>query len=103
MQEAVIAPETTILLYTDGLNEATNADNEGFGKDRIFDELNRAIQDGQTSSKSVIDRMNQAVHTFVGDAKQSDDLTMLCIKFKACGLSQTPLSSTSQSASDVQG
>ena len=82
MQEVVIAPQTTILLYTDGLNEATNADDKQFGEDRILDELNQAIQDNQTSSKDVIDRMNQAVQTFVGDANQSDDLTMLCVRLK---------------------
>ena len=53
---------------------------ELFGEDRIFDELNRAIQDGQLSPKAVIDRMIQAVHDFVGDAEQSDDLTMLAIR-----------------------
>lgn len=82
MQEVVIAPQTTILLYTDGLNEATNADDKQYGEDRILDELNHAVQDGQTSSKDVIDRMNQAVQTFVGDANQSDDLTMLCVRLK---------------------
>ena len=80
MEEVDIAPNTTLLLYTDGLNEATSADKELFGEDRIFDELNRAIQDGQLSPKAVIDRMIQAVHDFVGDAEQSDDLTMLAIR-----------------------
>ena len=80
-QEIVIEPQTTVLLYTDGLDEATDADEKLFGNDRIIDELNRAIQDGQLSPKAVIDRMTQAVHAFVGDAEQSDDLTMLCLRF----------------------
>ena len=80
-QEIVIEPQTTVLLYTDGLDEATDADEKLFGNDRIIDELNRAIQDGQLSPKAMIDRMTQAVHAFVGDAEQSDDLTMLCLRF----------------------
>jgi sigma-B regulation protein RsbU (phosphoserine phosphatase) len=44
--------------------------------------VNRAIQDGQTRPKELIDRMKQAVHDFVGDAEQSDDLTLLAIRLK---------------------
>ena len=80
VQETTIVPQTTILLYTDGLNEAINSDSQEFGNDRIFEELNKIIQDGQTSPEKVVDHMVQAVHTFVGDAEQSDDLTMLCLK-----------------------
>ena len=80
VQETTIAPQTTILLYTDGLNEAINSDSQEFGNDRIFEELNKIIQDGQTSPEKVVDHMVQAVHTFVGDAEQSDDLAMLCLK-----------------------
>ena len=36
---------------------------------------------GQLVPKALIDRMTQAVHDFVGDAEQSDDLTMLYIRF----------------------
>ena len=35
-----------------------------------------------TPAKAVIDRMIQAVHTFVGDAEQSDDLTLLSLSYK---------------------
>lgn len=81
-QEAVIEPQTTILLYTDGLSEATNADSKLFGNDRICNELDHAIQIGQLSPKEVIDNMSQTVNTFVGDAEQSDDITMLAIRLK---------------------
>lgn len=80
LQEVVIEPQTTILLYTDGLNEAMDADFLEFEEARIFDVLNKAIQDGQLAPKDVIDRMTQAVHAFVGDTEQSDDLTMLSLR-----------------------
>jgi sigma-B regulation protein RsbU (phosphoserine phosphatase) len=79
-EEVVIEPQTTVFLYTDGLNEAMDADGNLFGDDRIIDEMSHAIQDGQLSPKAVIDRTIQAVHQFVGDYEQSDDLTMLAFK-----------------------
>ena len=81
MQETVIEPQTTILLYTDGLNEALNADKEKFGKERILNEANRAIQAGQLSPKALIEQLTLSVHQFVGDTEQSDDLTMLAINY----------------------
>ena len=79
-QNQAPVPMTT-LFYTDGLNEAMDADNNEFGDDRILDEVNRAIETGQLSPKALIDRMTQAVHDFVGDAEQSDDLTMLVVQY----------------------
>ena len=80
MQTAVLEPGSTIFLYTDGLNEAMDADNSMFGEERIFDETGRAIQTAQLSPKALIDRMTQAVHAFVGDTEQSDDLTLMAIR-----------------------
>jgi sigma-B regulation protein RsbU (phosphoserine phosphatase) len=82
MQTVKIEPQTTILVYTDGLDEAMTANQEKLGNERVFNEVNRAIQDGQTRPKELIDRMKQAVHDFVGDAEQSDDLTLLAIRLK---------------------
>ena len=82
MQTVHIEPHTTILIYTDGLDEAMTADKEKFGHKRVFNEVNRAIQDGQTGPKELIERMKQAVRNYVGDAEQSDDLTMLAIRFR---------------------
>ena len=80
MQTIVIEPQSTILLYTDGLNEAMDADEMMFGEKRIFNELSRAIQTSQLAPKPLIERMTQAVHDFVGDTEQSDDLTMMAIR-----------------------
>ena len=82
MQTVHIEPHTTILIYTDGLDEAMNADKEKFGHERVFNEVSRAIQDGQTGPKELIERLKQAVRNYVGDAEQSDDLTMLAIRFR---------------------
>ncbi len=75
-QETDLAPGSTLFLYTDGLDEAENAQGQMFGKKRILEVM-------QTSSKeprALIESMTQAVADFVGDTEQSDDLTMLCIR-----------------------
>ena len=74
-QEADLAPGSTLFLYTDGLNEAEDAQNHLFGKKRILEVMQSAPQEPQT----LIERMKQAVADFVGDTEQSDDLTMLLI------------------------
>lgn len=81
-QTAVLEPHSTILFYTDGLSEAMDAHGQMFGKEQVIDVLNRIIQDKQPSSKEIIDSLTQAVHDFVGDTPQSDDLTMMAFKLK---------------------
>ncbi len=67
----------TLFLYTDGVAEATNAQNELFGTDRMLDALNI---DPQANPKTLLENMKNAVNEFVGNAPQFDDLTMLSIK-----------------------
>ncbi len=67
----------SLFLYTDGVAEATNAENELFGTDRMIAALNK---DPQASPKELLENMQQSVSDFVGDAPQFDDLTMLGIK-----------------------
>ena len=81
MQEADIDSGTTIFLYTDGLNEAENAQHAQFGEQRIFDVANQMLDRGTHDPLSLIREMNEAVHHFVGGAEQSDDLTMLAIQY----------------------
>ena len=74
-QEADLAPGNTLFLYTDGLDEAENAQRQMFGKKRILE----VIQNTSQEPRMLIERMTQAVADFVGDTEQSDDLTMLCL------------------------
>ena len=77
-QETTIDPWTTIFLYTDGLTEAENIEHGQFQEERIFDVINQASHD----PKQIIEAMTEAVHQFVGEAEQSDDLTMLALQYK---------------------
>ena len=68
-----------LFVYTDGVAEATNAEGELFGTDRMVDALNACV-DG--SSAEILAGVQKAVDVFVGDAEQFDDLTMLCLEYK---------------------
>jgi sigma-B regulation protein RsbU (phosphoserine phosphatase) len=76
-QETMMETGSTIFLYTDGLTEAMNAKRELFGEQRITD----IISAFTGSTQELIETMAAAVHEFVGDTEQSDDLTMLAIRY----------------------
>jgi sigma-B regulation protein RsbU (phosphoserine phosphatase) len=75
LQEMTVDTNTTIFLYTDGLTEAENVEHQLFGEERMKDAIVFA------TSQEIVDRMTDAVHAFTGDAEQSDDLTMLAIRY----------------------
>lgn len=68
------------LIYTDGLNEAENADHEPFGNERLLEVMGSApYQDAM----EMVARMKEAVKAHVAGAEASDDLTMLCIRIQS--------------------
>ena len=69
----------SFFVYTDGVAEATDANNELFGTDRTLEALN-AIQAG-VSQKEILAGVRSAVDAFVKEAPQFDDLTMLGLKY----------------------
>jgi sigma-B regulation protein RsbU (phosphoserine phosphatase) len=80
MQETQIASGATLLLYTDGLTEAMNANSELFGGDRMTKTVERLLSEGEATPKSIICGLTDAVKAFAADAEQSDDLTMMTIR-----------------------
>ena len=80
-QEVDLDPDTTIFLFTDGLNEAENALHEQFGDERIMEVANRLLAQREHQPINITYEMFQAVHNFVNGAEQSDDLTMLAIQY----------------------
>ncbi len=71
-------PGDTLFVYTDGVPEATNANNELFGNERMLQALNRHPD---ASPTSLLRSLRHEVDDFVGDAPQFDDITMLALKY----------------------
>ena len=67
-----------LFLYTDGVPEATNANNELFGTDRMIDALNTVAD---RRPEEILSGVKSAVDAFVGEVEPFDDLTMLCLKY----------------------
>ena len=67
----------TLLLYTDGVTEAINVNNEEYGEKRLEDTLKDVTQE---SCLQIINTVKDHVKTFTGEAEQSDDITLLAIK-----------------------
>lgn len=70
--------EESIFVYTDGVAEATDAQDELYGTDRMLAALNSA------KGKSVGDicgAVAEDINRFVKDAPQFDDITMVCIRY----------------------
>ena len=78
VQEALMKPGNTIFLYTDGLTEAKNLKRKQFGIKRVEEVL---AVNSQLSPQQLLETITNKVHEFVGDAEQSDDLTMLAIHY----------------------
>ena len=80
-QDVFIAPQTFIFLYTDGLTEAENLEHEQFGKKRVVETAKQLIAETKLQPDLLINGMTTAVHHFVDEAEQSDDLTMLAVQY----------------------
>ncbi len=77
--EIQMTPGTKLFLYTDGVPEATNDQNELFGTERMIAALN---EDAGAAPENILKNVRRAVDDFVREAEQFDDLTMLCLEYK---------------------
>jgi sigma-B regulation protein RsbU (phosphoserine phosphatase) len=74
-----LEPMDTLLLYTDGVNEAMNPAQQLFGDDRL-----RAFAEAQagTAPKELVESLFASVHQFAGGETQSDDITVLALRYR---------------------
>lgn len=77
--EMKLTPGSKLFLYTDGVPEAMNEDQDMFGTERMLEALNK---DKGAGPEELLHNVRAAVDSFVGDAEQFDDLTMLCVEYK---------------------
>lgn len=76
-----LCPGDALYLYTDGVTEAANGQNDLFGEARLKDFLSAA--ENGTDVQDICSGVSAALHGFVGDMPQSDDITMLCVRINA--------------------
>ena len=79
VSETTLEKGDMLLIYTDGVPEATNAHNELYGMERLTATV--GAYKG-SSPEALLQEIRTSVDTFVGDAPQFDDLTMLALEIK---------------------
>ena len=77
--ELVLSAGDRLFVYTDGVAEATDSNNNLYGTDRMIDALNKAKD---LSSRELLESLHKDIDSFVGLADQFDDITMLSIQIK---------------------
>jgi sigma-B regulation protein RsbU (phosphoserine phosphatase) len=77
-QRCNIQPHTKIILYTDGVTEAENADKQQFSNTRLIDAI--STNNNKTSTQ-LVQSISHSINDFVQDTAPSDDITILIIDF----------------------
>lgn len=72
-----LAPGDLLMLYSDGVTEASNINEEDFEMERVIDALKNHCE---CSAGELVDRMSKAIDAFVGAAPQHDDITLMVLK-----------------------
>ena len=67
----------TLLLFTDGVTEAIDKDEKDYGDERLRKLLGQC---SKLSCQEIVDKVKADVKAFVGEAEQSDDITLLALK-----------------------
>lgn len=73
-----LAPDTTLVLYTDGATDARSTADEIFGADRLM----AAIRIANAGPAALISSVTATIDAFATGAPQEDDITLLAIKWK---------------------
>ena len=81
VQEILLPPGSSLFLYTDGLTEAMDSRHELFRIESVEKVVGECARQ-QLTPEQILEANSREVHLFVGDAEQSDDLTMLAIRYR---------------------
>ena len=79
MEETMLEDHAMLFLYTDGLTEAKNVERKQLGLDCVMAVLEKG---DHLMPEEMVERMKQEVETFCRGAEQSDDLTLLAIRYE---------------------
>lgn len=82
-QEIVLPGDATLFLYTDGVTESENTAKELFSEDRLIEFLKKQIHEAPTV---LVNGMMSEIDKHAAGAEQSDDITMLCLRYTSNSL-----------------
>jgi sigma-B regulation protein RsbU (phosphoserine phosphatase) len=77
--EVELFPGDCVLLYTDGVREAVDSDEEEFGMERMSETFRLAAPLG---AEAILSRMQEELRHFTGEGPQMDDITLVAIEKK---------------------
>jgi sigma-B regulation protein RsbU (phosphoserine phosphatase) len=73
----LINPGNTLIIYSDGITDAMNSNQELFGEERL---MHIIINNQTISSKELIDKIHITINEFIGKTPQMDDMTLIVVK-----------------------
>ena len=104
VSEIEICPGDRLFLYTDGVPEATNTENELYGEDRLLAFMNK---NASVEATELLPALKANIDEFVGEAPQFDDITMLMFDYKieegGCLMMNKTFPARTEALSDVLG
>lgn len=71
-----LAPGDVVVLFTDGITEAQNAQGEFLGMDRLLDSVRTNLR---RPAREIQEAILTDIHRFVGDTPQSDDIALIVL------------------------
>jgi serine phosphatase RsbU (regulator of sigma subunit) len=74
----MLSPGDRVVLYTDGISEAANADDEQFGEERLCEVIHALPRD--LPAREVAERLLASLRDFLGDVEPQDDMTLLVVR-----------------------
>ena len=78
--DLTLQPGDRLFLYTDGVTEATNINNNLYGEERLQSFMNHNFE---KEPKELLQSLKDNIDEFVGEAPQFDDITMLIFDYKS--------------------
>ncbi len=76
-KEARISPGDVLVLYTDGITEASNAGGAFFEEDRVIETI---LGKANASAQQILDALLEEVQRFVGHAPRQDDIALIVVR-----------------------
>ena len=101
LNELTLVPGDRIFLYTDGVTEATDMNQQLYSESRLIAYMNAY---GSNNAVELLHGLKEDIDRFVGDAPQFDDITMLMLDYKkgSVDMAERVFPAEENALSDVQ-